>query len=129
MTKTELTEGEALVLNQPAPRNRVVMTMGDKGGVGKTTFAVGLADYYQANEIDVQLLDLDTENKSRGSLDHFYRGQTRKVNIHTAAGLDCFIDCLTGESRLLLADMGAGASQVADQWFDSMYEDVSDLGV
>lgn len=46
---------------------RVVFTMGGKGGVGKTGVVVALAEWFQANEIPVTLLDLDTENKARGS--------------------------------------------------------------
>jgi len=46
---------------------RVVFTMGGKGGVGKTGVIVALAEWFAANEIPVTLLDLDTENKARGS--------------------------------------------------------------
>jgi hypothetical protein len=31
------------------------------------------------------VLDLDTENKARGSLKHFFSGSVAKVNIHTPA--------------------------------------------
>ena len=53
---------------------RVVFTMGGKGGVGKTGVVVALAEWFQANEIPITLLDLDTENKARGSLKHFFDG-------------------------------------------------------
>ncbi len=45
------------------------------------------------------------------------------------AGLDAFIDHPDGGTPIILADMGAGAGQVAADWFDSMYEDVADTGV
>jgi MinD superfamily P-loop ATPase len=67
---------------------RVVFTMGGKGGVGKTGVVVALAEWFQANEIPVTLLDLDTENKARGSLKHFFDGMVTKVDVHTPAGLD-----------------------------------------
>jgi hypothetical protein len=51
-----------------------------------------------------------------------------KVDVHTPAGLDTFVDHLDGAS-IVLADMGAGAGQVASDWFDSMYEDVAATGV
>ena len=77
------------------PRNkRVVFTMGGKGGVGKTGLMVALAEWFEANEIPFTLLDLDTENKARGSLKHFFNGSVAKVNIHTPAGLDAFVDHL-----------------------------------
>jgi MinD-like ATPase involved in chromosome partitioning or flagellar assembly len=108
---------------------RVVFTMGGKGGVGKTGVVVALAEWFQANEIPVTLLDLDTENKARGSLKHFFDGTVTKVDVHTPAGLDAFVDHLDGGAPIILADMGAGAGQVAADWFDSMYEDVMATGV
>src|ERR1700744_965613 len=108
---------------------RVVFTMGGKGGVGKTGVVVALAEWFHTNEIPVTLLDLDTENKARGSLKHFFDGTVTKVDVHTPAGLDAFVDHLDGGSPIILADMGAGAGQVAADWFESMYEDVAATGV
>ena len=107
------------------PSKRVVFTMGGKGGVGKTGLMVALAEWFEANQIPVTLLDLDTENKTRGSLKHFFDGSVTKVNIHTPAGLDAFVDQLEGGAPVILADMGSGAGQVAADWF----EDVSATGV
>jgi MinD-like ATPase involved in chromosome partitioning or flagellar assembly len=107
---------------------RVVFTMGGKGGVGKTGFVVALAEWFSANDLPITLLDLDTENKARGSLKHFFNGTVTKVNVHTPAGLDAFIDHLDDGAPIILADMGAGAGQVAADWFDSMYEDVAATG-
>jgi hypothetical protein len=56
-------------------------------------------------------------------------GTVTKVNIHTSAGLDAFVDHLDGGTPIILADMGAGAGQVAADWFDSMHEDVAATGV
>jgi MinD-like ATPase involved in chromosome partitioning or flagellar assembly len=104
---------------------RVVFTMGGKGGVGKTGLMVALAEWFEANEIPCTLLDLDTENKARGSLKHFFNGSVAKVNIHTPAGLDAFVDHLESRAAIILADMGAGSGEIASEWFDAMYEDVS----
>ncbi len=68
----------------------------------------GLAEWFQDNGIPGKLLDLDTENKSRGSLTHFFNGQVPKVNIHTPAGLDAFVDELTEGPPVILADIGGG---------------------
>ena len=51
-----------------------------------------------------------------------------KVNIHTPAGLDAFVDHLESGTAIILADMGAGSGQIASDWFDAMYEDVSATG-
>ena len=102
----------------PQPHKRVVFTQGGKGGVGKTGFMIHLAEWFLANEIPFTLLDLDTENKSRGSLKHYFNGLARKINIHTEAGLDMFIDCLSEGAPVVLADMGAGK----DYFFESVSE-------
>ena len=111
------------------PTKRVILSMGGKGGVGKTCVMTGLAEWFQENGIPVKLLDLDTENKSRGSLTHFFGGQVPKVNIHTPAGLDAFVDELTDGPPVILADMGAGAGQVTYDWFDKMYPSVAEAGI
>jgi Mrp family chromosome partitioning ATPase len=82
---------------QPArvPGKRVILSMGGKGGVGKTSIMTGLAEWFRENQIPVKLLDLDTENKARGSLTHFFGAAAPKVNIHSPAGLDSFVDELT----------------------------------
>ncbi|HKV81566.1 MAG TPA: hypothetical protein VJP02_25690 [Candidatus Sulfotelmatobacter sp.] len=108
---------------------RVIFTMGGKGGVGKTSFVLSLTEWFANHQIPVKLLDLDTENKSRGSLKHYFDDMVTKVNIHTAAGLDAFIDYLSDDSPIILADMGASSGQVTHEWFDSMFEDVAATGV
>ena len=112
-----------------ANSKRVVFTMGGKGGVGKTGVMVALAEWFEANEIPATLLDLDTENKARGSLQHFFNGRVTKINIYPPAGLDAFIDHLDGGTPIILADMGTGAGQVAADWFESMYDDFATAGV
>ncbi len=122
------------IADQPGPlavsaAKRVIFSMGGKGGVGKTSVMAGLAEWFDENQIPVALLDLDTENKACGSLTHFFSGRAPKINIHTPAGLDSFIDPLGGAAPVILADMGAGAGQVTHEWFDSMYPDMAELGV
>src|SRR5438876_4487654 len=98
---------------------RVILSMGGKVGVGKTSVIAGLAEWFQINHIPVKLLDLDTENKARGSLTHFFGGRVPKLDIHTPAGLDAFIDHLHDGPPVILADMGAGSGQVTHDWFDT----------
>jgi hypothetical protein len=74
---------ESLVARVPVAEKRVILSMGGKGGVGKTCVMTGSAEWFQENGIPVKLLDLDTENKSRGSPTHFFGGKVPKVNIHT----------------------------------------------
>jgi curved DNA-binding protein CbpA/MinD-like ATPase involved in chromosome partitioning or flagellar assembly len=108
---------------------RVILSMGGKGGVGKTSVMTGVAEWFDANQIPVSLLDLDIENKAKGSLTHFFGGRVPKINIHTPAGLDAFVDHLGEEAPVILADMGAGAGRITHDWFNKMYPDVSETGV
>lgn len=124
-----LEKKERVVNGTPEARKRVVFTQGGKGGVGKTGFMIHLAEWFVANQVPFTLLDLDTENKARGSLKHYFNGLARKINIHTEAGLDTFIDCLSDGAPVVLADMGAGSGQVALNWFETMYPDLADEGI
>jgi MinD-like ATPase involved in chromosome partitioning or flagellar assembly len=108
---------------------RVILSMGGKGGVGKTSVMAGLAEWFDENQIPVTILDLDTENKARGSLTHFFGGRVPKVNIHTPAGLDAFVDHLADGAPAIIADMGAGSGQVTYEWFERMYPDVAEAGI
>jgi hypothetical protein len=110
------------------PASRVVFTEGGKGGVGKTAFASLLVEWYGKQSTPHALLDLDTENKARGSLAHYFP-KARKVNIHTSEGLDSFVDVLDVGTPIVIADMGAGAGAVAHRWFDSMFSSVEEAGV
>ena len=108
---------------------RIILSMGGKGGVGKTIVMTGLAEWFEENEIPMNLLDLDSENKSRGSLAHFFGARAPKININTPAGLDAFVDHLADGAPVMLADMGAGSGQITHDWFERMYPDVAEAGI
>src|ERR1700722_12796795 len=82
-------------MTETAPRKRVILSMGGKGGVGKTNVMTGLAEWYQEHQIPVTLLDLDTENKARGSLTHFFGGQV--PNQHSQPGRTERVPGLSGQ--------------------------------
>jgi len=120
--------------NNPDPIfKRVIFSMGGKGGVGKTGFMSLLAEWFQDAALPFTLLDLDIENKAAGSLNHYFPDTAHKINIHTPAGLDSFIDYLVTDSSdsppIVVADMGAGSGAVALDWFDAMYPEISRIGV
>ena len=70
-------------MNTEKKNKRVVFTMGGKGGVGKTGLMVSLAEWFETNEIPFTLLDLDTENKARGSLKNFFNVCGQSEDSHT----------------------------------------------
>ena len=77
---------------------RIVFTQGGKGGVGKTTAALSLYDYYQTKEAAVTLADFDGENRAKSGL-NFWHKTAEKVDIHTRSGLDKLIDLTLGSAR------------------------------
>jgi hypothetical protein len=115
-------------VREAQPTSRIAFLQGGKGGVGKTAFATMLIEWYRTKGAPVALIDMDSENKSRGSLGHFFP-DARKVNIQRARGLDDFVDVLDQGAPIVVADMGAGAGEVAHQWFDSMHDQAKDSGV
>jgi MinD-like ATPase involved in chromosome partitioning or flagellar assembly len=119
----------AMTTIAPVITKRVILSMGGKGGVGKTNVMTALAEWFQHHQIPVTLLDLDTENKTRGSLTHFFGGEVPKINIHTPEGLDAFLDYLDTGPPIVLADMGSGAGRVTHTWFDQMHGPVSARGI
>ena len=129
MVTTATTRAKAQNTAAPEAEKRVILSMGGKGGVGKTSVMSGLAEWFAENEIPVSLLDLDSENKSRGSLAHFFGARAPKININTPAGLDAFVDHLADGAPVMLADMGAGSGQITHDWFERMYPDVAEAGI
>jgi hypothetical protein len=127
-TATSATELITVTKRTVKATSRVVFTEGGKGGVGKTAFSSLLVEWYAKQGTPYTLLDLDTENKSRGSLAHYFP-ETRKVDIHTSEGLDAFVDVLDEGIPVVIADMGAGAGAVASRWFESMFASVDEMGV
>lgn len=107
----------------------IVFSCGGKGGVGKTTVATAIADYYSARGIATTLFDCDTENKQRGSLSHFFP-TAEKLDIRTERGLDRFLDAaLATEAPVALADLAAGSGRDTFRWFDVMFEGLVASGV
>ncbi|MGA2446243.1 MAG: hypothetical protein ABSG50_12530 [Opitutaceae bacterium] len=111
------------------PTKRIVFSCGGKGGVGKTTVAISIADYYVTRAIPAVLFDCDTENKSRGSLSHFFP-QATKLDIRSERGLDRFVDAaLAAGAPVALADLAAGSGRDTFHWFDTMFEALGDEGI
>lgn len=110
------------------PSKLIVFSCGGKGGVGKTTVAAAIADYYAARSVPATLFDCDTENKQRGSLSHFFPSAT-KLDIRVERGLDRFVDTmLTAETPVALADLAAGSGRDTFAWIDTMFDGLAAEG-
>ena len=61
---------------------RLVLTHGEKGGVGKTTVARVLADYYNTKDVPFQAFDAEGDH---GQLLRFHGEDTSAVDVTKAA--------------------------------------------
>ena len=101
-------------MKQPAPTKRLVIVHGDKGGVGKSTFARLLADYYTQHAPDWRGFDTDSTN---GHLLRFYSNNTKPIDIHDAASLDQLLNALEEDGVAhWLVDLGAQSGDRLVQW-------------
>jgi MinD-like ATPase involved in chromosome partitioning or flagellar assembly len=114
----------------PKTLKRVVFTMGGKGGTGKTTVMSGIAEYLLNHAgIRPELIDLDWENKGRGSLHSFFPGST-KVDIRVPTAYDILLNrAFQTETDVVLADLGAGSGVRMYEWFDSVYAHAHQMGL
>lgn len=110
-------------------KKRIIITQGGKGGPGKTTVAKGLIDFLDSQKCSRIIIDADPENVKHGSLSLFFP-EAKKVDITAPEGLDNFIDAaFYDDSEVVVADLGAGSGRATFDWFDKMYEPVSESGV
>ena len=101
-------------MKQSTPTKRLVIVHGDKGGVGKSTFARLLADYYTQHAPDWRGYDTDPTN---GHLLRFYSDNTKPINIHDPANLDQLLNALETEGVAhWLVDLGAQSGDRLVQW-------------
>lgn len=87
-------------------RPAVILVGADKGGVGKTTVARTLLDYFGANQIPTRAFDTEAP---RGTLKRFHPGATEIVDV-TAVGDQMKIFDTLGSStaRVTVIDVRAG---------------------
>lgn len=86
-------------------RPAVVLIGADKGGVGKTTVARTLIDYFTAN--GVRLRAFDTE-APRGTLKRFHPDITDVVDINAVPDQMRIFDTITANTPVTLIDIRAG---------------------
>ena len=84
----------------------VVLIGADKGGVGKTTVARTLLDYFAAHQIEVRAFDTEVP---RGTLKRFHPERTEVVDINLVPDQMKIFDTLQeGNASVTLIDVRAG---------------------
>jgi hypothetical protein len=96
----------------------VILVGADKGGVGKTTIARALLDYFASNNVIARAFD--TEHP-RGTLHRFHPEETTIVDILSTADQMKIIDTLeTAKIKVSLIDVRAGGLALALQALKDM---------
>lgn len=96
---------------------RIVFIHGDKGGVGKSTFARLLAAYYEDQKIPWHGFDTDNRN---GHLYRFYPAQTTPLLLRETASIDQIAAAVDGDKSPLLVDLGARSGDILEEWMQQI---------
>jgi hypothetical protein len=94
---------------------RLVLTHGEKGGVGKTTTARVIADYLKSRETTFRAFDAEG---ATGQFLRFHPDETAPVDISSAASVSPVLDYLmeNGGKRLAVVDLGARSGEDLKGW-------------
>ena len=94
---------------------RLILTHGEKGGVGKTTVARILADYLVSRDTTFRAFDAEG---ATGQLLRFHPEETDAVAVESAAAIAPVLDYLMESSgqRLALVDLGARSGEDVKSW-------------
>jgi len=96
-------------------RPRLILTHGEKGGVGKTTVARLIADFLNSRNSSYRAFDAEG---TTGQLLRFHPAETAAVNVASAATIAPVLDYLMepGGKRLALVDLGARSGEEVKGW-------------
>src|SRR5512146_1597963 len=94
---------------------RLILTHGEKGGVGKTTVARVIADFLNARNANFRAFDAEG---ATGQLLRFHPSETAAVNVANAASIAPVLDYVMepGAKRLALVDLGARSGEEVKNW-------------
>ena len=102
---------------KPTVQKRLILAHGDKGGVGKSTLARLLADYYETQKVSWHGYDTDNTN---GHLYRFYGAHTTPVKLENEAGISVLLNALESSDDRALVDMGARSGEVVSRWMGNI---------
>lgn len=94
---------------------RLILTHGEKGGVGKTTVARVVADFLNSRNASFRAFDAEG---STGQLLRFHPSETAAVDVANAASIAPVLDYVMepGGKRLALVDLGARSGEKVKSW-------------
>ena len=94
---------------------RLILTHGEKGGVGKTTLARLVADFLASRDASFRAFDAEGPT---GQLLRFHPGQTSAVEVDKASAIAPVLDFLMDGTpkRIALVDLGARSGEDLKDW-------------
>jgi hypothetical protein len=94
---------------------RLILTHGEKGGVGKTTVARVIADFLNSRGLTFRAFDAEG---STGQLLRFHSSETAAVDVAHAADIAPVLDYVmeNGGKRIALVDLGARSGEDLKNW-------------
>lgn len=94
---------------------RLILTHGEKGGVGKTTVARVVADFLSARDASFRAFDAEG---ATGQLLRFHPDETAPVQVESAAAIAPVLDYLMegNGKKLALVDLGARSGEDVRSW-------------
>jgi hypothetical protein len=94
---------------------RLILTHGEKGGVGKTTVARLLADFLNSRKVSFRAFDAEG---SMGQLLRFHKNETAPVDVGDAASIAPVLDYVMDGAgrRIALVDLGARSGEDLKNW-------------
>lgn len=94
---------------------RLILTHGEKGGVGKTTVARVIADFLNSRQTIFRAFDAEG---TTGQLLRFHKNETASVDVSDAASIAPVLDYVMDGSgrRIALVDLGARSGEDLKNW-------------
>lgn len=106
---------------------RINLTLGTKGGVGKTTIMLHLADWIKTLDIPLFLMDLDDNNKSLKR--YFPEALLASVNDEDQVD-QLVIRAAESNHPVILADLKAGVESEMLTWFEGLpFDELQSRGI
>ena len=115
MTTSSATVSENKKSSATVEKPRLILTHGEKGGVGKTTVARVVADFVNSRGLTFRAFDAEG---ATGQLLRFHPSETAAVDVAHAADIAPVLDYVMegAGKRLALVDLGARSGEDLRNW-------------
>jgi hypothetical protein len=115
MAEHKTTAEKTQIQKSASEKPRLILTHGEKGGVGKTTAARVIADFLDSREAQFRAFDAEGET---GQLLRFHSQATTPIDVTKAVSVAPVLDYLMdgGGKRLALVDLGARTGADLKGW-------------